>query len=238
MFPDKFLYLFLMLACIAYPLAQSFERRITYWKKWKYVFPAILITAGFFIIWDEFFTRIGVWNFNKKYTLGIDIGSLPFEEWLFFFVVPYCSFFVYFVANYFIKKDPFKSFARLLALIFVVLLLLLGLFNFDKWYTASSCILTAVVLLYVTVIAKAEYLGRFFMAYFIGLIPLLIVNGILTSTPVVEYNNTENLSIRIYIPSIANIPIEDTIYFMLLLLMNVSLYETFSSRNKRDIPNR
>jgi lycopene cyclase domain-containing protein len=227
-----------MLACIAYPLAQSFERRITYWKKWKYVFPAILITSGFFIIWDEFFTRIGIWSFNKQYTLGLDIGSLPIEEWLFFFIVPYCSFFVYFVANYFIKKDPLKNVARLMALFFVVALLLIGTINLDKWYTASSFLLTAVLLAYLTFIVKAEYLGRFFMAYFIGLIPLLIVNGVLTSRPVVLYNDLENLGIRIFIPEVSNIPIEDTIYFMLLLLMNVSLYETFSSRNKRDIPNR
>jgi lycopene cyclase domain-containing protein len=65
-----------MLASLAYPLAQSFEKKIALWKKWKYMFPAMLITAGFFLIWDEFFTRIGVWSFSEKYTLGFNIGRM------------------------------------------------------------------------------------------------------------------------------------------------------------------
>jgi lycopene cyclase domain-containing protein len=235
-FPDNYLYLILMLGCLVYPLAQSFERKITYYKKWKHVFPAILITAGFFIIWDEFFTRIGVWSFNPKYTVGIFIGSLPIEEWLFFFVVPYCCMFIYFVAGYFIKRDPFKNTAKLISLVVAVILLIIAAFNLQKWYTSTTFIMSAILLVYLAFIAKVGYLGRFILAYLIGLVPLLIVNGILTSRPVVVYNDLENLGIRISIPSISYIPVEDLIYFLLLLLMNVSLYETFSSRNKRDIP--
>jgi lycopene cyclase domain-containing protein len=227
-----------MILCLVYPVAQSFERKISYYKKWKNVFPALLITAGFFIIWDEFFTRIGVWSFNPKYTVGIYIGSLPIEEWLFFFVVPYCCMFVYFVANYFIKKDPFKNSSTIIVLVFAVFLLIVAAFNYQKWYTSTTFILSSVLLIYLALIAKVGYLGRFITAYLIGLVPLLIVNGVLTSKPVVLYNDLENLGIRIFIPFLSNIPIEDLIYFLLLLLMNVSLYETFSSRNKRDIPNR
>jgi lycopene cyclase domain-containing protein len=225
-----------MLVCLAYPFAQSFERRISYYKKWKYVFPAILITAGFFIIWDEFFTRIGVWSFNPIFTIGIYIGSLPIEEWLFFFVVPYCCMFIYFVANYFIKKDPFKNSSKIIIVVFALFLLLIAGLNYHKWYTVSTFVLSSLLLLYLALIAKVNYLGRFLVAFLIGLVPLIIVNGILTSRPVVIYNDLENLGIRIFIPSISNVPIEDLIYYLLLLLMNVSLYETFSNRNKRDIP--
>jgi lycopene cyclase domain-containing protein len=52
------------------------------------------------------------------------------------------------------------------------------------------------------------------------LIPFLIVNGLLTSIPVVLYNNEENLNFRIY-----SIPFEDVFYGMLLIMMNVIGYE-------------
>lgn len=196
------------------------------------MFPAMLITAGFFLIWDEFFTRIGVWSFNPQYVTGIYIGSLPLEEWLFFLIVPYACFFVYFVAEYFIKKDPFRTTNKIVSVIFILVLLVFAGFNYNRWYTATTCILPAFLLIWLTFVKQVNYLGRFFTGYFISLIPFLIVNGILTSTPVVEYNNLENSGLRIVIPGVSNIPVEDLAYCLLLLLMNVSLYERFSQRHK------
>ncbi len=236
MLPDKYLYLVLMLGSLAYPFAQSFERRITLYRKWKHMFPAMLITAGFFLIWDEFFTQIGVWSFSETYTLGIYFGSLPLEEWMFFLIVPYCCFFVYFVANHFIKKDIFRTTYRGIAISLSILLIVSAIIFHDRWYTATTCLLPALLLLYLVFIAKAKYLGKFFTGYIFSLIPFILVNGVLTLKPVVIYNNLENSGLRLSIPAISNIPVEDFAYCLLLLLMNVSLYEMFAARNKRDIP--
>jgi lycopene cyclase domain-containing protein len=55
------------------------------------------------------------------------------------------------------------------------------------------------------------------------------VNGILTGTgieePIIWYNNDENLGIRI-----GTIPIEDIFYGMLLVLLNISLFEFFQKK--------
>jgi len=65
----------------------------------------------------------------------------------------------------------------------------------------------------------------FLIAYGIMLIPFLIVNGFLTSIPVVLYNNAENLGIRIY-----TIPFEDMFYGMLLILMTIVVYENLKQK--------
>jgi lycopene cyclase domain-containing protein len=56
-------------------------------------------------------------------------------------------------------------------------------------------------------------LRTFLYSFLIALIPFLIVNGLLTSIPVVLYNDAENLGIRIY-----TIPVEDVFYGYALLL--------------------
>jgi lycopene cyclase domain-containing protein len=79
------------------------------------------------------------------------------------------------------------------------------------------------------IIFKVKYMGWFYFGYLFVLIPFLIVNGILTGSyieeQVVWYNNAENLGFRIF-----TIPVEDVFYGMLLILMNVSIYEYFQKR--------
>jgi lycopene cyclase domain-containing protein len=91
---EKYLYLGVLLFAISYPLAQSFERRIRYATQWKYLFPGMLGTAAFFIVWDIWFTNLGVWEFNPRYVLGWFFLDLPVEEWLFFLIVPFSSVFI------------------------------------------------------------------------------------------------------------------------------------------------
>ena len=68
--------------------------------------------------------------------------------------------------------------------------------------------------------------NKFFVTYAISLIPMFIVNGILTALPVVIYDDTQNLGLRI-----GTIPIEDFLYSAILLAMNISLYEWLKRRS-------
>ncbi|WP_111668772.1 lycopene cyclase domain-containing protein [Algoriphagus litoralis] len=226
---EKYVYIGVILFALSYPLAQSFERRIRYSTKWYALFPAILITAFVFIVWDYWFTKIGVWEFNPRYVLGLFYLGLPLEEWLFFLVVPFASVFIYEVLIYFFPKDYFLPFGKPFVYILVPFLIGLGLLHLDKWYTSVNFLFGAAVLLIHFLVFNDRYLGRFLFAYLVHLIPFMLCNGVLTGglteEPVVIYNNSENLGIRIW-----TVPIEDSIYSMSLLLMNISIFESIRSR--------
>jgi len=196
------------------------------------LFPAIFITLTFFISWDVLYTYLSVWGFNPKYLTGINLINLPIEEWLFFITIPYACVFTYASLNYLIKKDYFKSYVKIISWALIVILLVVGIVNYDRIYTSFTFIAIAVFLLMHLYIFKSTYMGRFYFAYMIILFPFLIVNGILTGSfieeQVVWYDNTQNLGIRIF-----TIPIEDSVYGLLLILMNITLFEAFRLRNNK-----
>lgn len=223
------LYLILDFFALSYPLAQSFEKRITFYKKWYALFPAIFAVGFVFIVWDSIFTMNGIWGFNDRYLVGWDLFHLPLEEWLFFLFVPYACIFIYECTIYFIKSRPLQKVARPLAWVVAVAIIFIGLLNLDKWYTSLTFLGTGAFLIGHLLLVKKDYLDRFWIGYFFSLIPFMLVNGVLTGTgiedQIVWYNNAENLSIRIF-----TIPIEDSVYLLLYLLMIVTIYEEILKR--------
>ena len=228
--PEQYLYLFVNLFAISYPLAQSFEWRLKLYQNWKALFPAIAGMALFFISWDMLFTSWGVWGFNPRYLSGIELGNLPLGEWLFFLTVPYACVFIYEVLNYFVPKDIFGSVARPIGLGLAVVLLVIGLLTTDQLYTSVTFILTSALLFFVVLIVKPKWLGRFFLAYLVVQIPFTLVNGVLTGSwipeQIVWYNDAENFGFRL-----GTIPVEDTVYNMLMLLLTITIYEKLLKRN-------
>ena len=191
----------------------------------------MIIPALLYIVWDIYFTTKGVWSFNEAYITGIKLYNLPLEEVLFFFIVPYCCVFIYAcIRSYFpnlVNKKNADVFLKVLA----ALLLITGIIYFDKYYTGWTFIFTGAFVLIIYSVRKffnSFDAVSFLVSYAICLIPFLIVNGFLTAIPVVIYNDAENLGIRIY-----TIPFEDAFYGMLLVLMNITLYEKVKSQKPK-----
>jgi lycopene cyclase domain-containing protein len=220
---EQYYYLGLDLFTISFPLLRSFEPRIRFVDKWPGLFTGIAVMAAVFIAWDVLFTMHGFWGFNDRYLVGARILHLPVEEWLFFLVAPYACLFLYEVMRHFVPRDVLGPVARPFSMALVAVLLILGLLHLDKWYTSLTFLSTAAFLGY-HVIRRTVWLGRFYLGYGISLIPFMLVNGILTGSgleePIVWYNNAENLGIRI-----GTIPVEDSIYLLLMLLMVTTFYE-------------
>lgn len=232
----KFLYLILNLLTISLPFLLSFDRKVGYYKRWHFLFPSITIVALVFIAWDIIFTSVGIWGFNSRYLVGFSIFKLPIEEWLFFITIPYASVFVYDCLKYYFPNWKTSNTGNMIAVFLGIILAIFALLNLGKHYTYVTFITLAFVLFLLS-ISKADYLGRFFVAYIIILIPFLLVNGILTgswiSEPVVWYNDNFNLDLRIL-----TIPLEDVFYGMLLILSNVALYEYLQKRSREKAASR
>ncbi len=213
-------YLYLIIFTTFFPLVLSFDKRVRFVQYWPAFFMAMLPVATFFLVWDYFFTAWGVWGFNEEYLIGIHLANMPIEEMLFFVVVPFACIFIYQCFRYYIPKDYLQPAAPYISAVLAIALPIIALFHIGALYTSVTFLLAAAFLVLAQFVFKVKWMGWFYLAYFVSLVPFLIVNGILTSLPVVWYNNAHNLGIRLY-----TIPIEDTMYSLLLLLMNVWLYE-------------
>jgi len=222
---EKLTYALLLAGSVVIPFSLSFDRKVAFFRHWKSLFPATLITAAIFIAWDIYFTRHNVWWFNKDYVTGFFIAGLPVEEWLFFIIIPYCCIFIYEVSRAYLNKT-WKAFIIPLNVILFIFFLAVTVLNIDRAYTAVNFgIATVLVGLQFILRTHKTYLFYFYIAYALSIIPFLLVNGVLTSLPVVGYNDEENLGMRLY-----TIPVEDFAYLVNLLLMNLNLYEWFKEK--------
>jgi lycopene cyclase domain-containing protein len=88
-------YLYLNILTILGPLLLSFDKKVAFYKDWKYFLYAMLPTSLAYIIWDIIATKTMVWKFNGEFLLGINVVNLPIEEYIFFLVVPYACLFIY-----------------------------------------------------------------------------------------------------------------------------------------------
>lgn len=217
----NFTYLIILAASLAAPLILSFDKKVQYYKNLKYILPAILVSAAIFLVWDIKFTAAQVWSFNPEYTIGKEFKGLPIEEWLFFIVIPYSCVFIYEVLKFYFPKQEYANPFLAFSLLLIVGFALISYFFRHQAYTFLTFLFSAVYLGY-TVFRNRfkQHITKFYFSYFVSLVPLLIVNGILTSLPVVKYNTACILNIRIL-----NIPVEDFSYFFLMLLMVTTIYE-------------
>ena len=226
---QKHLYLWINLLSFIVPFIFSFYPKANFSRKWKFVLPAITITAILFITWDALFTKLGVWGFNPRYTMGIDVFGLPVEEILFFFCIPYACLFTYFALNNLIEKDHLLPFHEIISSLLIILLLVFGSYFIDRLYTGTTFILTGFFLAFLLLKLRARFMGRFYLAFAVLVIPFLIVNGVLTGSfieePVVWYNNEENMGMRL-----GTIPPEDLVYAMLMILLSVTIWEKLEDR--------
>jgi lycopene cyclase domain-containing protein len=225
----KFTYILVLFFSAVIPFIYSFHNKLNFHRYFKPFLAANLITAVVFLVWDIIFTKSGVWGFSNEYTIGLRISGLPIEEILFFILIPFACVFTYHSISKFIRIEWKPASENIFLIILAGILLIAGLFNIDKKYTSVTFISATLIILLLKFAFRVKWLPQFFTIYPVLLIPFLVVNGILTGSflenPVVWYNDSENLSLRIF-----TIPVEDLIYGMELLMLNIFFYEFFKGK--------
>lgn len=226
---SKYLYLWINFFAFIIPFLCSFYPKANFSSKWRYVIPAILATGAIFIAWDIIFTSLGVWGFNPRYVSGVFVFGLPLEELLFFFCIPYACLFTYFALNHLVKKDYLFPHQELITSLIVIVLLIFGTYFMHRLYTGTTFLLTGGFLAVVFLKLRVRFMGRFYFAFAVLLLPFFIVNGVLTGSwieePVVWYNEDEMIGIRL-----GTIPLEDMVYALLLLLLPITIWEKLEHR--------
>ncbi|MGB0837115.1 MAG: lycopene cyclase domain-containing protein [Flavobacteriaceae bacterium] len=225
----KYLYLSLDLGSFIIPFLYSFHPKMAFYKQFKAFFLSIAIVAFVFLVWDEFFTQIGVWGFNPEYLTGIYLGHLPLEEVLFFFCIPFSSLFIHYSLAYFKPKWLIGDRTVMRISIFLFLSVLVAvIYNFPAKYTTFNGVFFLVLMIW-SLFKPNNELNRFYLSFLIILVPFFLVNGILTGSfiedPVVWYNNSENLGLRL-----GTIPVEDVFYAFNMLYPTLMMTKYFSKK--------
>ncbi|MBL8993284.1 MAG: lycopene cyclase domain-containing protein [Spirochaetia bacterium] len=214
---------------LLFPLLFSFEKKISLWKKWRFVFPAIFLGSAPFLIWDLW--AVGRhWEFNPAAILGPRLAGLPIEEWLFFLTVPYALLFVWENVKLLIPAREAAASILVPALIAQWVLLLAAwvfLFAREMEYLAVASTGLGLVLLLSVLVFRIRILeswrGMAMLVLFLAL--TLVANGYLTARPVVIYREAILTGLRVF-----RIPVEDFIFGLGHLILILTTYEYLLKR--------
>ncbi len=223
-----YLYLYINLAIIIFPLIISFETKwIKYYSKIKPVALSILSVGTAFVAWDALATSRGHWSFNPIYLVGWKFLGLPFEEILFFVTVPYSCLFTYEALAYFLKDASLIRLGKLPLIVGIALTLLSFVFV-NKEYTFLAMLSVGISVLVADRVIENIFCSRLYWGYIILTFALFFIfNYLLTSLPIVEYSSQAISGLRL-----TTIPIEDFMFNFSMLTLYLAIYLLVSRKLK------
>jgi len=214
-------YFILHLITLAGPILASFDANVCFFNCWKRTLAPIVILSSVFILWDMIFTALGVWGFSPEYVIGIYIYNLPIEEVFFFISVPFCVLFLYEVATFYKLSFTVPHF---LIVALNILLTGISLLYYTKLYTIT---VLAITILLLNLPFTKNNLSLITATYLLHLPGFFVINGILTSFPIVWYNPSYLSGFRL-----GSIPLEDLLYSFILVWGILYLYNRSPAYSK------
>jgi len=222
----NFIYISSLLIVFIVPIVWEIRKPTGFSGNLKYLFPAIAFSSAIYIIWDLRFEEKSIWVFNPEFLSGISLFNLPVEEWMYFLVMPYLGVYIYEFVNDRFPKFEYPNTFLAVSLILLVIFGAVAYFSRQILYPFFTFFLLSIYLGY-TIFRNRfkKHYTKFYLAYLILLVPFILINGIITALPVVEYNPVHTFGIGLY-----TIPIENFASLFLLFIINVTIYEYLKER--------
>jgi lycopene cyclase domain-containing protein len=213
----QFSYLILHILTLAGPVFASFDTKLRFFNRWRLTIVPILILGSAFVVWDITFTALGVWGFSPQFVIGLYLINLPVEEVIFFVSVPFSILFLYEVACYYRFSIPIPQCCFYVT---NIMLLTAAAAFYEKTYTITVITLTLILLNTPFTKRRSSLIA---VTYLLHLPGFLIINGILTSFPIVWYEPSHLSGFRL-----GTIPCEDLLYSFILVWGILFLYNRAS----------
>ncbi len=213
-------YLIINFLIFLLPLLLSFDKKTAYYKNLPQVFVSVVIVGIVFIIWDSAAVKRGDWSFNSEFVGSVRIFNLPLEEILFFITVPYSCIFIFEVLRNYVREKKLEIKKRTIFFFALIFIAVAFIFS-DQYYTFTVLLFTAFFLL--TALFPFNSLIRsniYWLTILLSYLPFLIVNYLLTSLPVVRYNDNAIWGYRLM-----TIPVEDFFYSYSMISFWLLIYQ-------------
>lgn len=224
----SYTYLFINLGLLLIPVILFSNRQLNFSGNSKFIILSVLINVFVFSIPTEYMTRMKVIVYNPPYLSGMTLWELPIEELLFSMLLPLCGLAIYQFLNLRFPDNSREKYSLAVSHMVMGICIAMLYFGYQKLYTLLTFSILLVFVGYVEYFNKLRFMYKFYRAYALSLIPFYIVYSILTTIPVIQYNNEETLKFNL-----AHIPFENHFYFMAMLLLSIYFYEVFKNRAKR-----
>jgi lycopene cyclase domain-containing protein len=154
-------------------------------------------------------------------------AGLPLEEYIFFIIIPYACLFIYACLKAYLPNFSFNKALKPIVTSLMALSLIAIAINPSHLYTTVTFGFLFITLSALLLTRHTAHLSHIILAWIIALLPMAYVNGVLTSKPVLIYNDAQNLGIRI-----GTIPLEDFFYNMVYMLWMITVYEILRKKHK------
>jgi lycopene cyclase domain-containing protein len=226
-------YLLFNIIILAGPLAMSFEPTLRFIKQWRIVLAAIVLSGVPYVVWDAAVANRH-WFWNVNYTLGPRFLKMPFEEYLFFFTVPYACLFSREVIRKFLPNEQRQDFEWIRVLLFALVPVGIVVFRTGREYTGLMLSALGVVAFLDRQLRTDMLLQtRSYWYCLLVLVTTLIFNTYLTARPMLIYDNFYQLGYRI-----GTIPVEDFGYGLGHLILTAICYDWLHAKRTGLYPHR
>lgn len=218
-------FLLLNLFLILIPLFLAIDRKVYDFGNIKSSILPALVTTIIFSEIDIFFAGLKIITFNPKFLLGVFYRQLPLEEYLFIFAFSFAGLSIYNYLNAKYPKQELQKYSLAISNLMLGICIAMLFFAYNKWYTAFTFSVLAVIVVGIEYINQLRFMYRFYRAFVVCLIPFYICYGLICNLPIIQYKAAENVGY-----SLAKIPFENHFLFMSMLLLGVYILEFLKNR--------